>query len=93
MSNVSCSFPIVLVSMDKGKSGDQAVSLLGAFMIQQILNAAFARGINSTQPRFNLYGTNLKGSPCLHSKIFFTEARKNGVATVVAHQERSQIGS
>ena len=65
-------------------------SLIGSIMIALILNAASARPANKRR-QFNLYADEFQRFATEDFATLLEEARKYGIATTIAHQNRGQL--
>jgi hypothetical protein len=68
-------------------------SLIGSVIIALFLNAAYSRADLPVEKRkqFNLYADEFQRFATEDFAILFTEARKFGIASTVAHQTRDQL--
>lgn len=84
---------ILLVRLALGQVGSRTVSLIGATIVGQLLNAALSR--QDTEPanrrQFNLYADEYHRFATPAFAELLAEARKYAVATTLAHQFRGQL--
>jgi hypothetical protein len=77
---------ILLVKLDP--TLENASSLLGSILIALILRAAYVR---PSQKQFNLYADEFQRFATVDCATLLEEARKYGIATTIAHQNRGQL--
>ncbi len=86
---------ILLVRLPEGLLGEETVSLLGSIITGQILQAMLSRVRQNRQLRtpFALYCDEYQLFATEDFNRFFSEGRKFGIQTTVAHQWRGQLDS
>jgi hypothetical protein len=82
---------IVLVKLPLPILGDAPVNLIGSILVGMLLNSAFERGENRERRTFFLYADEYHRFATEDFATLLTEARKYGIATTTAHQNRSQL--
>jgi len=81
---------ILLVKLSKQL--EQQSNLIGSIIIAQLLNAAYARPTNKRR-QFHLYADEFQNFATEDFATLFEEARKFGIGTTIAHQNRGQLNS
>jgi hypothetical protein len=71
---------------------DAISSLIGSLMIALLLNAAYNRPVNKRK-QFHLYADEFQRFATEDFATLLEEARKFGIATTIAHQNRGQLNS
>jgi hypothetical protein len=74
---------------------EDATTLIGSMIIAKILNAAYTRADLPTNKRkqFNLYADEFQRFATEDFATLLEEARKYGISTTIAHQNRGQLDS
>lgn len=80
---------ILLIKLDSQL--EDATTLLGSTMVQQLLNAALRRRDWGQQQPFMLYADEYHRFATPAFSTLINEARKYGIATTIAHQYRDQL--
>lgn len=82
---------ILLVKLDARLSS--VTSLIGSVIVAQLLNAAYARGEIPLKKRkqFHIYADEFQRFATEDFATLLTEARKFGIGTTIAHQNRGQL--
>jgi hypothetical protein len=71
---------------------EQPSNLIGSIIIAQLLNAAYARPTNKRR-QFHLYADEFQNFATEDFATLLEEARKFGIGTTIAHQNRGQLNS
>jgi len=71
---------------------EQPSNLIGSIIIAQLLNAAYARPTNKRK-QFHLYADEFQNFATEDFATLLEEARKFGIGTTIAHQNRGQLNS
>ena len=71
---------------------EQPSNLIGSIIIAQLLNAAYARP-TTKRKQFHLYADEFQNFATEDFATLLEEARKFGIATTIAHQNRGQLNS
>lgn len=82
---------LVLVKLAIGDVGEDPVDLLGSSIVGLIHDAAYARQDALNKPVFHLYADEYQRFATRAFATLLTEARKFGVHTATAHQDRQQL--
>jgi len=82
---------IILVQIPKGILGENTSDLLGAFIVAQIQQAAFAREKESTRKPFYLYLDEFQNYTTDNISDILSESRKYQLSMVLAHQYLKQL--
>lgn len=82
---------ILLVRLALGEIDEQPVSLLGSVMIGQIFAAATSRARDTVRPTFHLYADEYQNFATPAFGMIINQARKYGIAVVMAHQVRDDL--
>lgn len=80
---------ILLIKLDSRL--EQATSLIGSMLVQQLLNSALGRKERDNRHPFMLYADEYHRFSTPAFATLIEEARKYGIATTIAHQRRSQL--
>jgi hypothetical protein len=90
LEDIMNSGKILLVKLSRRL--EQPSNLIGSIIIAQLLNAAYARPANKRK-QFHLYADEFQNFATEDFATLLEEARKFGIATTIAHQNRGQLNS